>query len=225
MQDQSNEPPGSSSEPHDQAGFDTERGAQAREASGTTPGGAGAQEGRPTSGRSPQGASEPPPNSMQSAFGPPEGQYPASSEPPTKTTHTARRIPKWAIGALAIGVAAGVLFIGVSIGHDTTSTATSAQTSTTTVQPATTSSSAASGQAKDQQFLSQLDSYSIPHSDPSGSIKEALVSCFAFERGKDLSEVAYAVVSDEGLNLGQAAQFLGVAVAAYCPKYVHLFDN
>jgi len=97
MKDQSDEPPDLSSEPHEHAGFDTERGVQARDTPGAEPGSAGAPENRPTTAESPQEAIDPPPHNMQSAVGPPEGLYPESSEPPTNTTHTARRIPNLAL--------------------------------------------------------------------------------------------------------------------------------
>jgi len=251
MKDQSGDSPDPSSEPHEQAGFDTEGGAQARSGSGPKLGSAGTPENRPTIAGSTQGASEAPSDGIQSAFGHPDGQHRESSDPPTNTTHTARPIPKWTTGVIVFGVAACVLYVGVSIGH-TTSTATSATSPRSTTTQANTTSTYTSipGHEGSNEGADLGNASGATGSSPSSSQDLTYSSILSVEGFRDaygteshgvghtvcqalaaigttFHSVATRLHNDnrDTFDQSQATQIVDASIRGYCPQYMYWEHN
>jgi hypothetical protein len=76
----------------------------------------------------------------------------------------------------------------------------------------------------DAKFLAALDSRGITHASPEVMIAAGHVACTELDKGEPPARVAQDVMKDvltsSNLDAYHAGFFVGVSIAAYCPKYV-----
>lgn len=68
-------------------------------------------------------------------------------------------------------------------------------------------------------FIATLKSSDFPVPDPQAAITAAHATCTAFGNGADLASFGGGFARESGLSLEQTGQFIGAAVAAYCPQH------
>lgn len=78
---------------------------------------------------------------------------------------------------------------------------------------------AAQADAVDNQFLNALQSHSINFGSPQAAILAAHQVCDELDSGRQKSDVANEVAASSNLDGYHAGYFVGVSVAAYCPRH------
>lgn len=78
---------------------------------------------------------------------------------------------------------------------------------------------AAQADAIDSQFLNALQSHGINFGSPQAAIQAAHQACDELDSGRQKSEVANEVAASSNLDGYHAGYFVGVSVAAYCPRH------
>ncbi len=82
---------------------------------------------------------------------------------------------------------------------------------------------AASADATDDAFLTNLFSHGVNFSQPEQIVKRARTVCEAFASGKSPATIHQLTLNDSAFTPRQAAVFMADAVQAYCPKYSDQF--
>ncbi|MBI2700239.1 MAG: DUF732 domain-containing protein [Mycobacterium sp.] len=78
---------------------------------------------------------------------------------------------------------------------------------------------AAQADGVDNQFLNALQSHAINFGSPQAAIQAAHKVCDELDSGRQKAEVANEVTGSSNLDGYHAGYFVGVSVAAYCPRH------
>lgn len=78
---------------------------------------------------------------------------------------------------------------------------------------------AARADAIDSQFLNALQSHAINFGSPQAALLAAHQVCNELDNGRQKADVANEVASSSNLDGYHAGYFVGVSVAAYCPRH------
>ncbi len=78
---------------------------------------------------------------------------------------------------------------------------------------------AAHADAVDSQFLNLLQAHGINFGSPQAAIQAAHQVCDELDAGRQKSDVANEVTGSSNLDGYHAGYFVGVSVAAYCPRH------
>ena len=73
--------------------------------------------------------------------------------------------------------------------------------------------------AIDSQFLNALQSHAINFGSPQAAIQAAHQVCDELDSGRQKADVANEVTSSSNLDGYHAGYFVGVSIAAYCPRH------
>lgn len=78
---------------------------------------------------------------------------------------------------------------------------------------------AAHADAVDSQFLNALQAHNINFGSPNAAILAAHQVCNELDAGRQKADVANEVTSSSNLDGYHAGYFVGVSIAAYCPRH------
>ena len=78
---------------------------------------------------------------------------------------------------------------------------------------------AAHADAVDSQFLNALQSHNINFGSPNAAILAAHQVCNELDAGRQKADVANEVTGSSNLDGYHAGYFVGVSIAAYCPRH------